>query len=675
MKRMPKCFIALLLFISSVAQLWAQTLPPMDGVPAYNKKFGKPTMEEMTMTSYPLDSEADAVVISQTCEVNYTMATLYDLILVYDHKIRIKVLKDEGKKYGDFTIPFYSENSMQNGEEEKFYAFEAASYNLNEKGKIEATKLTPQLIREERLNEHYKVRKFSVPNVQKGSIIEVRYQLFSRRYYNIYDFDMQKNIPIIYQKYFMEIPAVLLFNVEAPTNKANVKSKVYTGYVEIQNKAGMDNSRCNTNCYELESYYMPALRKMPFLWNEDDFKAKVVCDLKTMQFPGAVKREVGSTWDQADKLILEQDQIGPRLNDKSKFKEELDASGISAIPDELMRISSAVRFLSNRVAWDGKYGNIPESASTVIKRKSGNTADINMMLINVLNDLGITAYPVYLSTRTNGRLPIHPSANAFNTFIVAVDVNNQTYFVDGTDPYGAINVLDPNLYVAKGRKIGKKIEGSWVDLTKFAKHITIYMSNISVSADGTLTGDVSTQYSKNAAREIKHDYYKAKDSLDYVHTLQKKFDVTIDALNLTGHTQYGNEVKSEIKFHKSVEATDDHIYVSPFIFNPMGESPFKEEERELPIELPYKETVNYYVDINIPEGYEVEETPKGYELTLPDRTMTAKMTCRKDESMICLSFSYVCKNMLYEDNKYAAVKQVYDMACQKMGDMIVLKKK
>ena len=340
-----------------------------------------------------------------------------------------------------------------------------------------------------------------------------------------------------------------------------------------------------------------------------------------------------------------------------------------------MRISSAVRFLSDRVAWDGKYGNIPESASTVIKRKSGNTADINMMLINVLNDLGITAYPVYLSTRTNGRLPIHPSANAFNTFIVAVDVNNQTYFVDGTDPYGAINVLDPNLYVAKGRKIGKKIEGSWVDLTKFAKHITIYMSNISVSADGTLTGDVSTQYSKNAAREIKHDYYKAKDSLDYVHTLQKKFDVTIDALNLTGHTQYGNEVKSEIKFHKSVEATDDHIYVSPFIFNPMGESPFKEEERELPIELPYQETVNYYVDINIPEGYEVEETPKGYELTLPDRTMTAKMTCRKDESMIRLSFSYVCKNTLYEDNKYAAVKQVYDMACQNIGDMFVLKKK
>lgn len=675
MKHVTKCIVAFLLMICPIVELWAQTLPPMDGVPAYNKKFGKPTMEEMTMASYPLEPEADAVVISQTCDVNYTMVSMYNLHLTYDYRIRIKVLKDEGKKYGDFSIPFYSENKLQDKDEEQFFALEAASYNLNEKGKIVATKLTPQLINEERVNEHYKVKKFSVPNVQKGSIIEVHYELFSPRYYNIYDYEMQWNIPIIYQKYFMEIPAVLLFNVEAPTKRSNVKAKVYTGYIEFTNNSGIEKPRCNSNCYELESYYMPALRKMPFIWNEDDYKAKVTCDLKTMQFPGAVKQEVGSTWDQADQLILEQDQIGPRLNDKSKFKEELDASGLAAIPDEFMRISSAVRFLSSRVAWDGKYGNIPESASTVIKKKSGNTADINMMLINVLNDLGITSYPVYLSTRKHGRLPIHPSANAFNTFVVAVDVNNQTYFVDGTDPYGAINVLDPNLYVAKGRKIGKKIEGSWVDLTKLAQHNTTYTSNINVAADGTMTGDVSTRYLKNSARQMKHDYHNAKDSLGYVQSLQKKYDITVDELSLVGHDQYGEDVKSDMKFHKSGEATDDHIYVNPFVFNPMGESPFKEETRELPIELPYQESVNYYVDIFIPEGYEVEETPKGYEVTLPDRSMTAKMTCKKNEEMVRLTFAYTCKNLLYSEDEYTAVKQVYDMACQKMGDMIVLKKK
>lgn len=674
MKNMSKCVVAFLLMIFPLVELWAQDIPPMDGVPAYNKKFGKPTMEEMTMESYPLEPDADAVVLSQTCDVNYTMATVYDLKLNYDYKIRIKVLKDDGKKYGDFSIPFYSEDALQNKMEEEFYELTATSYNLNDKGKIEATKITPQLIREERVNEHYKVRKFSVPKVQKGSVIEVHYLLHSPRYYNIYDYDMQMNIPIIYQKYFMEIPAVLLFNVEAP-KRPNVKSRIAAGHVNIETRNAIQSSSCNSNIYELEAFYMPPLRDVPLLWNVDDYKVKVVCDLKTTQFPGNAKYDVGFNWEQADRLILDQDEIGPRLNDKSKFKEELAASGIAEIQDEYKRICAAVRFLASRVAWDGNYRVIPESASSVIKKKSGNSADVNMMLINVFNDLGLTSYPVYLSTHRHGRLPIHASANAFNTFIVAVDVNQKTYFVDGTDPYGAIDVLSPNLCVSKARKIGKKINGSWVDLSRLATQSTIYSSNINVSADGTMTGDVSTNYLKNSARQLKHDYHGAKDSLDYVQSLQKKFDVTIDELKLVGHNQYGETVKSEIKFHKSGEATDDHIYVNPFVFNPMGESPFKEEERDLPVELPCKETVNYYVDINIPEGYEVEETPKGYELTLPDRSMTAKMVCRQNEGMVRLSFSFVCKNMLYSESQYTAVKQVYDMACQRMGDMIVLKKK
>lgn len=674
MKSMTKCIVALLLVICPVVELWAQTIPPMDGVPAYNKKFGKPTMEEMTMESYPLDPDADAVVLSQTCSVNYTMETVYDLKLNYDYRIRIKVLKDDGKKYGDFSIPFYSESNIQNKMEEEFYELTATSYNLNDKGKIDATKLPPQLISEERVSEHYKVRKFSVPKVQKGSVIEVYYRLHSPRYYNIYDYDMQMNIPIIYQKYFMEIPAVLLFNVEAP-KRANVKSSIGSGHVNIENRSALHPASCNSNIYELEAFYMPALQNVPLLWNVDDYKVKVVCDLKTTQFPGNVKYDVGFNWNQADKLILDQDEIGPRLNDKSKFKEELAASGIAEISDEYTRICAAVRFLASRVAWDGNYGKIPESASTVIKKKSGNSADVNMMLINVFNDLGLTSYPVYLSSHRHGRLPIHASANAFNTFIVAVDVNQKTYFVDGTDPYGAIDVLDPNLCVAKGRKIGKKITGSWVDLSKLAYQSTTYTSNINVAADGTMTGDVSTRYVKNSARQIKHEYHRAKDSLDYVQSLQKKFDITIDELKLVGHDQYGEAVKSDIKFHKSGEATDDHIYVNPFVFNPMGESPFKEETRELPIELPCKETVNYYVDINIPEGYEVEETPKGYEVTLPDRSMTARMTCKKNEGMVRLTFAYTCKNLFYSGDEYTAVKQVYDMACQKMGDMIVLKKK
>ena len=168
-----------------------------------NKKFGKPTMEEMNMTEYAQDPDADAVILMQSCDVIYSMSSMYNMSISYNYRIRIKVLKDEGKKYGDFAISYYVDDEGKNLEE--FSDFSAASYNLNEKGKIEATKVTPKLIRDEKVGEHHMLRKFSVPMVQKGSVIEVSYRLFSTRFYNIYDYEMQKEIPIIYQKYFMEI--------------------------------------------------------------------------------------------------------------------------------------------------------------------------------------------------------------------------------------------------------------------------------------------------------------------------------------------------------------------------------------------------------------------------------------------------------------------------------------
>ena len=663
-----------LLFVFCVTSPVLALSASSDATLAVNKKFGKPTMEEMNMTEYAQDPEADAVVLMQSCDVIYRMTSMYDMTITYDYRIRIKVLKDEGKKYGDFAISYYVDDAGKHLEE--FSEFSAASYNLNEKGKVEATKVTPQLIRDEKVGEHHMLRKFSVPMVQKGSAIEVRYRLFSTRFYNIYDYEMQKDIPIIYQRYFMEIPAVLIFNVEAPLKLSNVKSNTYIGKVNIGNGADARSMKtCNSNCYEVEAFNMPALRDVPYVWNIDDYAAKVVCDLKTTQFPNNAAYNVGMTWEQADKLILDQDEIGTHLNDKSKLKDELAASGISNIANEDERIGAAVRFVASHVAWNGNYGNVPEFASTIVKKKSGSTADVNMMLINVFNDLGFTSYPVYISTRRHGRLPIHPTANAFNTFIVAVETAHGTCYVDGTDPYGAINVLSPNLYVSTGRKIGKKIAGSWVDLTKLAQHRTVHMSNIEVSADGSVTGDVSTQYVMNSAREFKLDYHKAKDSIDYVHTLQEKSGIIIDSIGITGKNDYGTVVKRMVKFHKSVETTDDHIYVSPFVFNPIGDSPFKEERRELPIEMPTPVTVNYYVDVKIPEGYEAEETPKSYELTLPNRSMTVKMVCNKKEDIVRLSYSFISKRMKYESEEYSAVKKLYDMASQSMGDMIVFKKK
>ena len=58
------------------------------------------------MTTYAPDPDAEAVVLCRLTDVEYSVQT--DGYLVdYHEKIRIKVLKPEGAKYAQVTIPYY----------------------------------------------------------------------------------------------------------------------------------------------------------------------------------------------------------------------------------------------------------------------------------------------------------------------------------------------------------------------------------------------------------------------------------------------------------------------------------------------------------------------------------------------------------------------------------------
>ena len=63
-----------------------------------NMKFGKPTKEEMLMTTYEADPKADAVVLCRLTDVEYTVE-FNGYIVDYHEKCRIKVLQPGGETY------------------------------------------------------------------------------------------------------------------------------------------------------------------------------------------------------------------------------------------------------------------------------------------------------------------------------------------------------------------------------------------------------------------------------------------------------------------------------------------------------------------------------------------------------------------------------------------------
>ena len=70
-----------------------------------NMKFGKPTKEEMQMTTYAADPEAEAVVLCRLTDVEYTVQTS-SFLADYREKVRIKVLKPSGARFAKVVVPF-----------------------------------------------------------------------------------------------------------------------------------------------------------------------------------------------------------------------------------------------------------------------------------------------------------------------------------------------------------------------------------------------------------------------------------------------------------------------------------------------------------------------------------------------------------------------------------------
>ncbi len=97
-----------------------------------NKQFGKPTDEEMSMTVYAPDPDAEAVKLYSDTDVQFDFMA-DDFWVVYRVKERVKVLKPEGASAADVTIVFYDPQGSANGDRSS--GVKGSAYNL-EDGKV-----------------------------------------------------------------------------------------------------------------------------------------------------------------------------------------------------------------------------------------------------------------------------------------------------------------------------------------------------------------------------------------------------------------------------------------------------------------------------------------------------------------------------------------------------------
>lgn len=248
---------------------------------AQNTKFGKPSQLDWSMVGWSEAPDAEAIVLCKTLNVEYELQSdfrSYDnstselsaesvayggaginkfisedkITMTYSVKMRTKILKDSGAKYANLDIVYYWE------EKDRTHNDDISSLSIvvfdNSTGKVKKRKLNSSCWTEERLDANYMVRHIRVADVKAGDIIEYQYDLTSRRATFLYDWQVQEDIPVLYTKCEMNIPAFLTFNMNVPVHPF-VKSKVEEASVTLPQEISdlQAPKKVKSNYYTIES--------------------------------------------------------------------------------------------------------------------------------------------------------------------------------------------------------------------------------------------------------------------------------------------------------------------------------------------------------------------------------------------------------------------------------------
>jgi len=163
-------------------------------------KFGKPEPADFEAKSFVADSAASAVVLYDYGSTRFRLnGTSFQL--ESDRLTRIKILKKSGYDVATVEVPLYHRDQA----EEKIVGLKGFTYN-EVGGKIEKGKLEVGKAFTEERTTNIRVRKFTLPNVRAGAVIEYSYTVTSDFLSQFQDWTFQREIPTRWSEFQATIP-------------------------------------------------------------------------------------------------------------------------------------------------------------------------------------------------------------------------------------------------------------------------------------------------------------------------------------------------------------------------------------------------------------------------------------------------------------------------------------
>ena len=106
-----------------------------------------------------------------------------------------------------------------------------------------------------------------------------------------------------------------------------------------------------------------------------------------------------------------------------------------------------------------------------------------------------------------------------------------------------------------------------------------------------------------------------------------------------------------------------------------NQNPFKAMERKYPVEFSYPMDVTYILNLEVPDGYNVEEMPKSVKVTFNTTEGFFEYMIQKYEDHIQFRSRIKLDRTAYSPDEYNVLRDFFAVIVKKQNEQIVFKKK
>jgi hypothetical protein len=585
---------------------------------------------------------------------------------IYERRIRIKILKEKGLDRANISIPYFGHNN-----DEKILRIEASTYNLDENGQVQVSKVSKNSFYNKRIDKNFSQLSFAFPDVKPGSIIE--YKMERESMGQIKNWYFQDLIPTRYSAYQLRIPSIFKFDIHP-----NVVDDIETKQEEKSESINLDRGYLDVTILykDFTMRNLPAVHRYEYMGAVNDYLQRLEFQLRQIDLGDGNVRDMRAKWsDVVDELLKDEDFGKPLHAELTELKPVILQANILTSPDE--KINYILTEIQKLITWDEEYGIYAHNGwKKTWADKKGNTGDINLAFINALNQAGIRAFPLLASTRDNGLVnAAYPFTSQFNTVLAFVPKSDGYYIIDASAKNRDHTFIPPEVVNTQGYLV-EESGGKMIQLVDNKHQYKVMVATRAfISPEGKLSGECLINYSE-FARMIKNKECMANRTAYIQNNFISPYDgIKLDTVIIANTTNNALPLENTIRFNTPINNSGNYSYFKIDLFSGLVKNPFLEETRDADIDFGFPQQYIIYGNYSLPDSYVFEELPKNIVLQTPDGSALMSTSMEAEANLLNTRIQVDFKRNFYEASHYPEFREFYKKMLDKLNEQIVIRKK